>query len=179
LTATAVAIPVTVVLAFVLTATHDDGGTASRGVTALPAVTVAAPPQPDARTEEACVKIFTQLPVELNGLAPRRTDTSSPFVAAWGEPAVTLRCGVAKPSALNAQVGAVLFDVNGVIWLTEHTQSETTYTAVDRPVYVEVDYPAKQDQAIPRIADAIAVLPQICTAQDAAGNVTNQNLPIC
>jgi hypothetical protein len=145
----------------------------------LPGVTVAAPPAPDKATQAACVKVFAKLPVQLGGLAPRRTETDSSFVAAWGNPAIVLRCGVSKPATFGSPAAAALVDVNGVLWQPDPQQKQTVYTSVDRSVYIEISVPANQDQPLPLIAAAVTALPQICTATDAAGNTTNSKLPIC
>ena len=171
-------------LAFLLTA-HLDSGSGS-GAPAhpssagpLPAVTVPAPPSPNPATQTACVKVFAKLPVQLGNLAPRRTDTNSSFVAAWGDPAVVLRCGVAKPAVFGNPEAAQLLDVNSVIWQPDPQKTQTVYTAVDRSVYIEVSVPADVDQPLPLLAPAVQALPQLCTASDAAGNATNPNLPLC
>jgi hypothetical protein len=173
-----------VLLAFLLTA-HLDSGSGS-GAPAhpssagpLPAVTVPAPPSPNPATQTACVKVFAKLPVQLGSLAPRKTDTNSSFVAAWGDPAVVLRCGVAKPAVFGTPQAAQLLDVNSVIWQPDPQRTQTVYTAVDRSVYIEVSVPAGADQPLPLLTAAVQALPQRCTASDAAGNTTNPRLPIC
>ncbi|HEX2902083.1 MAG TPA: DUF3515 domain-containing protein [Jatrophihabitans sp.] len=177
--ATACAVPITVVLAFLLTAGH---GSSKQPKTSgpLPAVSVAAPPSPSAATSAACVKVFAKLPVQLGTLAPRKTDTDSSFVAAWGDPAIVLRCGVPKPAAINDTSNPPQYqDVNGVIWLPDLQQKQVVYTTIDRSVYVEVTVPANADQPLPLLAPAIDALPQVCTAGDAAGNLGNPKLPVC
>ncbi len=167
-------------LAFLLTA-HQSGTdkptTSPSGP--LPAVTVAPPPSPDTATQQACVKVFATLPVQLGTLAPRKTDTNSSFVAAWGDPAVVLRCGVSRPAILGNPQAAQLLDVNSVIWQPDPQKAQTVYTAVDRSVYIEVTVPAGVDQPLPLFAPAVQALPQLCTASDSAGNTTNPKLPIC
>jgi hypothetical protein len=180
LIASAIAVPVTVVLAFLFTAgrsSSDQHKSAPSGP--LPGVTVAAPPQPNQATQAACVKVFAKLPVQLGDLAPRRTETDSSFVAAWGDPAIVLRCGVNRPAVLATAGAAALIDVNGVLWQPDPQQKQTVFTAVDRSVYLEVIVPANQDQPLPLLAPAVMALRQICTATDAAGNTTNSKLPIC
>jgi len=166
------------VLAFLLTA-HSGTGKPAHPAGPLPAVTVAAPPSPDAATQAACVRVFAKLPVQLGDLVPRKTDTDSSFVAAWGEPAIVFRCGVAKPAVLGSPQAAQLLDVNGVIWQPDPRRNATVYTAVDRSVYLEVTVPAGADQPLPLLAPAVQALPQRCTATDAAGHTTNPKLPVC
>jgi len=176
--ATAIAAPLTVVLAFLLTAGHSDTPAPAPSSSTLPAVTVPAPPKPDAATQAACVKVFAKLPVQLGQLAPRRTQTDSSFVAAWGNPAVVVRCGVARPAVFGTPEAAQLVEVNAVLWQPDPQRDRTVYTTVDRRVYIDVTVPAGADQPLPLLAPAVSALPQLCTATDAAGN-TGARLPIC
>jgi hypothetical protein len=168
-----------VLLAFLLSARHPTGhSTASHSPGPLPAVTVAAPPSPAPATTNACVQVFAKLPVQLGTLAPRRTDTDSSFVAAWGEPAVVVRCGVARPAVFGSPEAAQLLDVNSVLWQPDPQKTRTVYTTVDRSVYIEVTVPAGADQPLPLLAAAVRELPATCTGTDAAGNVSAK-LPLC
>lgn len=169
----------TVLLAFLLSAHGgSDKPVAGHSGGPLPAVTIAAPPSPAPATSAACVKVFAKLPVQLGTLAPRRTDTDSSFVAAWGDPAVVIRCGVAKPAVFGTPAAAQLLDVNSVIWQPDPQKSQTVYTTVDRSVYIEVTVPAGADQPLPLLASAVSALPAICTGTDAAGN-PGAKLPSC
>jgi hypothetical protein len=180
--ATLLALPITVVLAFVFTAGHPTSTskpTDPNAAGVLPAVKVAAPPAPTEAISAACVKLFSGLPVQLGTLNPRKTDTDSSFVAAWGNPAIVIRCGVTKPTIFNTPAAAQPVDVSGVLWQPDPQKSQTVYTAVDRSVYIEVTVPAGQDQPLPDLAKAIEQLPQLCSATDAAGNSSNPKLPVC
>ena len=94
--------------------------------TALPTVRVAAPPA-SAAAARSCPAFLATLPLTLT------------YVAAWGEPPVLLRCGVPRPPGF--VVGAQTIVVNGVAWYPEPHGARTVWTAVDRPVYVEVTVP--------------------------------------
>ncbi|HJQ02014.1 MAG TPA: DUF3515 family protein [Jatrophihabitans sp.] len=169
----------TVLLAFLLSAHGGSGKPATNHSSGpLPAVTAAAPPSPAPATATACVRVFAKLPVRLGNLAPRRTDTDSSFVAAWGNPAVVIRCGVAKPAVFGTPGAAQLLDVNSVLWQPDPQRNQTVYTTVDRSVYIEVTVPAGADQPLPLLAGAVSALPPICTGTDAAGN-PGAKLPIC
>jgi hypothetical protein len=106
--------------------------------TALPPVRVAAPPA-SAGAVRACPRFLAAMPLTLTELAARPVDSPSPYVAAWGEPPVLLRCGVARPREF--VVGAQTIVVNGVTWYPEPRGNQTVWTAVDRPVYVELTVP--------------------------------------
>ena len=79
-----------------------------------------------------------------------------------GEPVVTLRCGVARPPAFLAT--AEVQDINGVIWFPERRGAQTAWTAVDRPVYVEVVAPA--DDASSAVARLSTPLSRALPEQD-------------
>lgn len=137
---------------------------------ALPPVTASAPPS-DPAVEGPCAQVLSRLPVQLNALAPRvvHTTPSSPFVVAWGDPPIVLRCGVARPSRFTATSG--LIGVNGVYFLPVRTGSSTAFTTVDRAVYVEIDVPTSYSQPpLGPLATAIAnALPQVCKPQALPG----------
>jgi hypothetical protein len=165
------------VLAFALTARQDSPKRATSSDPSA-AVSVSPPPSPSEKTQAACVKVFAALPVQLGGLDPRKTETDSSFVAAWGAPPIVLRCGVSKPSVFGTAQAAELIEVNGVLWQPDPQRAQTVYTAVDRAVYVEVTVPAGQDQPLSALTPALTALPALCTATDAAGK-SKPGLPIC
>jgi Protein of unknown function (DUF3515) len=111
----------------------------------LPVVKVAVPPvTPEA--DKQCPALMSKLPLELAGEQSRRVDSASPFAYAWGDPAVVLICGVDRPAGF--VVGTATIQINGVQWYVDTTNPDTTvWTAVDRPVYVEVRLPAEVDSA--------------------------------
>lgn len=140
-------------------------------------MTVAAPPSPNDATQAACVQVFAKLPVQLGDLAPRRTDTDSSFVAAWGDPAVVLRCGVSRPAALVPDASNFIISVDDVGWLPSQTKDADVFTSTDRAVYVEVTIPKRiVDQPLPTLADAVAVLPAVCLDQNPQGTVPTAKL---
>jgi Protein of unknown function (DUF3515) len=166
--ATLVALPLTLLL--VLLAVRLGGGgsggsdaapvapTRTPGTeAALPPVRVAAPPALTAAAQRACQDLVSALPTDLGDLPARPVDSPSPYVAAWGEPAVTLRCGVRRPPSFIAT--ADVQQINGVTWFPEKRGGTTAWTVVDRPVYVEVLVPA---------ADASGPVARLSTAVTAA-----------
>lgn len=83
------------------------------------------------------------------------------LTAAWGHPAVTWRCGVPEPTGF--RVGVETIAVNDVQWYRHDAGDSSTWTAVDRGVYVEVDLPdAYQGVLLTELTPAIAaVLPAV------------------
>ena len=106
--------------------------------TALPPVAVAPPPG-SAGAARHCPRMVAALPHTLTDLPARGVDPPSPYAAAWGEPPVLLRCGVPRPAGF--VVGTQTIVVNGVTWYPEPHGSWTIWTAVDRPVYLELTVP--------------------------------------
>ena len=91
----------------------------------------------------ACTSLLAALPDPLGGL-PRRQlvqgdDPLLAGVAAWGEPAVILRCGVPTPQELTCSSPVQVVD--GVAWLPIPGSGGITYLAVDRPVRVALTVP--------------------------------------
>lgn len=167
LLATAVALPVTVVLVLLVVlagrgADPVDAPLSSPAPTAaaLPPVTVAAPPALSAAAQRSCQELLAAVPTELGDLPARPVDSSSPYVVAWGEPPVTLRCGVARPPTFLAT--AEVQEINGVTWFAERRGDRTAWVLVDRPVYVEVVVPADAASApVARLSTSVtAALPK-------------------
>jgi Protein of unknown function (DUF3515) len=167
--ATLVAVPVTLVLLAVAVLAERHGGSGAEPIApassapataaALPPVKVAPPPALPTPQQRACQDLISALPTDLGDLRARPVDSSSPYVAAWGEPAVTLRCGVPRPPSFIATAGVQ--QINAVTWFPERRGSTTAWVVVDRPVYVEVLVPA---------ADASAPVARLSTAVTAALN---------
>ncbi len=121
-----------------------------QGATASPRgdLPVLAVPVPEATPEadEFCPGLMADLPLELAGEPSRRVDSDTPFAYAWGEPPTVLVCGVDRPEGFT--VGAGLIQINGVQWFVDTSDPEVTvWTAVDRPVFVEVQVPSSSDSA--------------------------------
>jgi hypothetical protein len=102
---------------------------------------LAAVPAPAAESAD-CAGLLAALPAQLDAGAagdfPRRElATPAPAgAAAWGEPAVVLRCGLDRPAELT--VTSRLLDVSGVQVLGVDSGD---WVVVDRPVYVAISLP--------------------------------------
>jgi hypothetical protein len=153
--ATAVAVPLTVVLALLLARPGSaPAPTAPSAPAALPPIRVAAPPAPSAAGQRSCRELISALPTTLGDRPARPVDSPSPYVVAWGDPPVVLRCGVARPAAFIATADTLV--ISGVTWFAERRGASTSWTVVDRPVYVEVVAPADDASDPPaRLATAV------------------------
>jgi hypothetical protein len=144
----------------------------------LPAVSASAPPLADEQAAP-CAKVLAQLPVTLNRLAPRVVHTlpETPYVVAWGDPAVVLQCGADRPKDLKAGSGAqfILGGAGiGPYYDVQRDGNANVYTSVDRAAYVSITIPAKYQGAdiLPPLSTAIAkALPAVCSVDPTTPNV--------
>ncbi|MEO6885064.1 MAG: DUF3515 domain-containing protein [Jatrophihabitantaceae bacterium] len=178
-------LPVIVIVGLVIgrTGNNDSGTHPPRTIGApLPALILAAPPSNPA-TVAPCVKVLAALPVELDSLAPRivHPTPDSPFVVAWGDPPVVLRCGVDRPA--NLQPGSADFVpvVNGVAFFETDVADGTVYTSIDRATYIEVTLPKSIGAGpLPALATAIAkALPAVCVPQAGTGEKQPDPATLC
>jgi hypothetical protein len=159
--ATAVALPVTVVLVllFARLGSGDDPASApapsATTAAALPAIPVAPPPALDEAAQKACQELVSALPTTLGDRPARPARSSSPYVAAWGEPPVVLRCGVERPAAYRSD--SEVFDIGGVRWFPVTRGTSTVWTVVDRSVFVEVTAPtADASDPVARLSTSVS-----------------------
>ncbi|MDT0547311.1 MULTISPECIES: DUF3515 domain-containing protein [unclassified Streptomyces] len=115
-------------------------------------------PKPTAEAARLCRALHKELPKTLEGLKRRTPEPASDLTAAWGDPAIKLRCGVAKPLKLTP--GTEHYDpyvnsaeVNGVKWLPEQLDDGYRFTTVLRRAYVEVTVPGKYAPEVNPLVD--------------------------
>jgi hypothetical protein len=163
-------VPFVIVVAFLLGGLTRGASGSSGSPTGgpLPAVTVSAPPD-DPAALRPCTRLVDSLPLRLAGLdvRPAVSNPSSPFIVAWGQPAIVLRCGVARPAGFRDTSSIIAVD--GVNLLPQKTSDATLFTVVDRPVYVDVLVPSSYPQ--PPLGPIMTVvsrtLKQVCSANQA------------
>ena len=100
-----------------------------------------ATPRPAAGVRMICSDLIAHTPNVVDGKKRREIAHPSPYAAAWGDPAITLTCGVAKPTALNA--ASECFVVNGVGWFSEQQANGYRFTTIGRKAYAQVIVPKK------------------------------------
>ncbi|HEY3866709.1 MAG TPA: DUF3515 family protein [Actinocrinis sp.] len=132
-------------------------------------VSVAVPTVTSARAIAECAALTKDAPDTVGGQTRRSTSPASPLTAAWGDPAITLRCGVPEPSVLvpgspDYDPSAEEIYANGVAWLYSQTSSGYQFIAAQRAVFIEVDVPAayqpETDAAIDLCATIIEAVPR-------------------
>lgn len=104
---------------------------------------------------------MSSLPKTLNSQS-RVKSTGSPFGAAWGDPAIVLRCGVPEPAGFSNDAYASCLTVNGIDWYLAgdsgdgaSSQRPITVTTVYRSPAIEVTVPASYGTQGPSTAMAL------------------------
>ncbi|WP_169805210.1 DUF3515 domain-containing protein [Nocardiopsis trehalosi] len=97
------------------------------------------PPEPEGAAADRCAALVGRLPDTLLGADRAAVEPDSPYVAAWGDPPIAVRCGVERPEGLRPD--SELMVVNDVAWLPQPADRPTLFTSVGREVYVEVTLP--------------------------------------
>ncbi len=134
--ATAIALPVALLV-----------GLVAARVTADRPVPVKNPPN-SALSARLCSDLTGALPRRLAELDARIVDGDKRLTAAWGDPPVTLRCGIiATPSPLGQ-----LVTLDGIDWTTVIGKSTVTWLTVGRRATVEVTVPRRYDAQGPMLA---------------------------
>lgn len=148
LTATLIALPVALVAWLGLVwwsggFAADTAATATPSATASGPVTVGLPGTADQRAEELCRALLAQLPKALGGHAGRPVTPASAVerAAAWGDPAIVLRCGVGAPYV--ARGTAQVVGINGIDWVETKSGAGSVFRASGRQVAIELDVPTK------------------------------------
>ncbi|GAA3906675.1 DUF3515 family protein [Actinoplanes auranticolor] len=160
--ATVIAVPVAVLAGLLIfTKIVPETGSAAPGPSATqPAAVPAAPVQMAApklapRPAEVCLAVTSQLPVKVRDLVARKVSAGPEQNAAYGEPPLTVACGVAQPkmcaSLDDTGTGCVpldteLLNMNKVCWYAARQGDAAVFTTMDREVPVQVTVPKQYAQ---------------------------------
>jgi hypothetical protein len=111
---------------------------------------------PNAPAANDCAKLAAALPHTLDGRARRATRPASELVAAWGSPAIVLRCGV--PAARTSAGDHI--DADGVSWLTPGAvKGMVVWTTTGRTTSIELSVPESvndQENLLGDLAPAVS-----------------------
>ncbi len=102
------------------------------------------PPAPDRATAALCERLKAALPDHLDDARRRPVTPDSPLTAAWGDPALVLRCGVARPAGLSPT--SEILGVEDVAWFLVESAAGYTFTTTGRTANVELTVPAEVDR---------------------------------
>ncbi|MEV4351547.1 DUF3515 family protein [Actinoplanes sp. NPDC049596] len=162
--ATVIAVPVALIVGLlVFWKIAPDGGGASDEPTAAASTPVVVPSTPvqmpaaklDARTAQVCLAVTSQLPTAVRGLPPRKVSAGPEQNAAYGEPPITVACGLPQPTMCERTDGghagcvpldATMFKMNGVCWYGQDLPATDIFTTMDREVAVQVQVPGSYEQ---------------------------------
>ncbi len=97
-------------------------------------------PEPDGAGAAACRSLVAALPDVLDGAQQRAVEPVSDLTAAWGDPPIVLRCGVARPEAYEPTSLVGTYD--GVDWLAVEQDDGYLFYAPGRVTWIEVDVPS-------------------------------------
>jgi len=117
------------------------------------------PPDTVQEVESACVELADSLPDTVMGELARETKPESELTAAWGTPAIVLRCGVSRPGGATPSVELV--SIEGVDWFAEEVPEGYIFTSWGRVANVEVTVP---DDYSPEADPLVELAPAIKTA---------------
>ncbi len=114
---------------------------------------------PSAGTEPACLSATLVWPSTVSGMPRRDTDPESTGVAAWGDPPVIARCGVAALAPTDTEC----LEVDGVGWVPQALSDGTRFTSFGTDPAVEVLVPtayAPEPLLLPVFAPVAKALPR-------------------
>jgi len=121
---------------------------------------------PPSGVQSTCRELLAAVPAEVADQSRREDDST--WAAAWGDPPITLTCGVPRPTGFGASSACTT--VNGVDWYIPESQLDSsvpvdlTLTAVNREAYLQLELP--KDYWPP--ATALADLSDVVDAHDPA-----------
>jgi hypothetical protein len=165
--ATAIALPVTLGAAILIFSTLSAGSSAApRPAPAASTSTPSVRPVPDtpvpmdapvlsARAASVCKAVLARLPVAVRDLARRTVGNGPAQNAAYGEPALTMSCGVAQPALCPSleqtrpdcvPLDTELLTMDRVCWYAERGAAANTFTTMDREIPIRVTVPAPYEQ---------------------------------
>ena len=160
--AAAIAVPIAILAGLLVFANlpSPDGDAAPAPTATTPAAAPSTPvqmaaPRLDARTAQVCLAVTSQLPTTLRDLPARKVSAGPEQNAAWGEPPITVACGVTQPTMCERVDGghpgcvpldATMYAMNGVCWWGQDLPATDVFTTMDREVAVQVTVPGSYEQ---------------------------------
>jgi Protein of unknown function (DUF3515) len=162
LVAAAIALPIALVVGLLMfwrlaphTTTAKPGTTATTQQTVPSTPVQMAAPALTAHAATVCRAVTSRLPAKIRNLPARKVSAGPEQNAAYGEPPITVSCGIPQPrmceTVTPGQTGCVPLDadllvMNGVCWYGDDGPATKLFTTMDRDVAVQVGVPASYDQ---------------------------------
>ena len=104
------------------------------------------------KTSKDCDALYADLPNKVDG--EKRRDVKDTIAAAWGDPAIILRCAVEKPDKLD--LVSRCDNVDDVDWFTESTADGNLFTTVGRQYFISIEVPKDYEPASDVLVDLAA-----------------------
>lgn len=123
---------------------------------------------PGTEATATCSRLLDALPDTVDDQSRRAVTPEDALAAAWGDPAIVLRCGVDRPDAMTPD--AQLFEVDGLGWLPEQLTGGYVFTTSGRTVYVEVTVPDDYAPEVNAVVDLGGVVAATVPETAAAGS---------
>ncbi|MDQ4085520.1 MAG: DUF3515 domain-containing protein [Actinomycetota bacterium] len=117
-----------------------------------------------ARGPAACADLLSALPATVDGRPRRDVEPPDALAAAWGDPAIVLRCGVPEPPALTA--ASPCAEVNGVGWFAEQRADGYRFTTIGRSTNVAVQVPYEYQPAADALVDLASAVRRTVPERD-------------
>lgn len=158
--ATVIAVPVAVLVGLlVFSRVNPEPQAAPEPAASTPAAVPSAPvpmvaPALGAREAQVCLAVTSQLPNQVRNLPARQVSAGPEQNAAYGEPPLTVACGVPQPrmcATVDGGAGCVPLDtelliMDQVCWYAEQAPDAAVFTTMDREVPVRVTVPSSYAQ---------------------------------
>ena len=113
----------------------------------------------------ACATLLASVPAELDtGVRRRPVTGDATRTAAWGDPAITLRCGVALPDQTLEPI-----DIDGLKLVTTKAAGVITWTTFDRAVNVAIAVPPAYEEQVYVVQPLVPMLKKLPAPQPAPG----------
>lgn len=111
--------------------------------------------------QRACRSLVAALPNSVSGQPRRQVDPPGALGAAWGNPPITLRCGVPEPASFSPTSQCQVAD--GVDWYVdpsafEDQSADVVLTTVYRSPTIEVTVPARDRPPVATLVDLAPAL---------------------
>lgn len=122
-------------------------------------------PVPDREDLQACTEVTGALPEKVgDGLEKRDVQPESPLIAAWGKPAVVLRCGVGIPATY--RTGTDLTIINNIGWFGDDRGADVIYTTITREPRVALAVPKTHESSFEILVDLADAIGEHTTGPD-------------
>lgn len=120
-------------------------------------------PRLDATARAVCSDLVTALPDRVDGAERTEVEPADAPAAAWGDPAIVLRCGVPMPDEFDDY--STCQETNGIGWFIPDSQmtgasTEITMTTIGRDVNIEVRLPEEHWPPANAMVDLSAAIEQ-------------------